>query len=173
MVKGRAISSSLYGYFSVFSKWSTMNLFCFFSSEKSKNLSLQKKKKMNEWVFGSLETECHINESKIRVSLWAALKTRLIILHAGGCSLEGLALSPGWSAVRDRPLLAGEGRGGRAAAQGPKACHRWPHTSGSARPQRQTSPWETLSPTSFQARASLLQASESRWIQKSSSVPLA
>ena len=68
---------------------------------------------MNEWVFGSLETECHINESKIRVSLWAALKTRLIILHAGGCSLEGLALSPGWSAVRDRPLLAGEGRGGR------------------------------------------------------------
>lgn len=99
-----------------------------FLVRKIKNLESSKKKKMNEWVFGPLETECHINESKIRVSLWAAVKTRLIFLHAGGCSLEGLALSPGWSAaslpVQDRPPLAGEGRGGRAAAQGPKACHR-------------------------------------------------
>lgn len=71
---------------------------------------------MNEWVFGPLETECHINESKITVSLWAAVKTRLIILHAGGCSLEGLALSPGWSAA-SLPSETGplwQGRGGEA-----------------------------------------------------------
>ena len=43
-------------------------------------------------------------------------KTRLIILHAGGCSLEGLALSPGWSAA-SLPSETGplwQGRGGEA-----------------------------------------------------------
>lgn len=71
---------------------------------------------MNEWVFGPLETECHKNESKIRVSLWAAIKTHLIILHAGGCSREDPALSPGWSAA-PFPYATGplwQGRGGEA-----------------------------------------------------------
>ena len=73
-----------------------MNLFCF-SHQKKKEFKKVKvfKKKMNEWVFGPLDTECHINESIIRVSLWAAVKTHVIILHPGGCRREGLALSLG------------------------------------------------------------------------------
>lgn len=70
-----------------------MNMLCF--CHQKKNSTSFVFKKMNEWVFGPLETECYINESIIRVAPWAAIKTYLIILHPGGSSHEGLALSPG------------------------------------------------------------------------------